>query len=244
METRTNSNKSCNRHEDLVTYLYDESNTEERRSFELHLEQCAWCSAELKDLGRVRDSLGAWNLAFESYAPPVQIEIKRNSIETLHDLLAAILSLPNWMKFAGGATLATAGLLVAFTIAGTRIDLGQGTISFGLNEAPRETQSTSTVASTQTAMTMAEVEKIIAERVATSTAEDRRRQEELSERVSTLSAQLTGLAQSRSRVAAELASLRAEQRVLARRGQATLGEWLFAANGPRESWGGSDERDN
>jgi hypothetical protein len=245
METRIDSNAICGRHEDLVTYLYGESTGEERRSFELHLEQCTSCSGELKGFGRVRDSLGAWNLNFESSVPTVNIEIRRNPIESLRDLLQALSSLPNWIKLAGGAALATTGLLVAFAIAGTRIDLNQGTISFGASEPTIASPSSSSEVGVRPAtLTKAEIEKIIAERVAAATAEDRRKQEELSVRVSSLSAQLASVSQSRGKVAAELASLRAEQRMLAARGQATLGEWLFAANGSREALGGNDERDN
>ena len=85
---------------------------------------------------------------------------------------------------------------------------------------------------------------MISDRVAAVTAENQRQQEELRVRVSGLSAQLALATQSRTQVKAELATLRAEQRALAARGQSTLGEWLFAANGSREAWGGNDERDN
>jgi hypothetical protein len=246
METKINSNVKCNRQEDLVTYLYDEASQDERQAFELHLGQCASCRTEFNDFASVRDSLGSWNLDFEASAPPLQVTIKRNSIETLRDVIRALRTAPGWVKLAGGAAFATAGLLVVFAVAGTRIDLNQGTISFGLrhNEAQVATSTRSGgVEEVQAKLTKAEAERIIAERVAAVTGEDRRKQEELSLRVAGLSAQLASVSESRGRVAAELASLRAEQRVLAARGQATLGEWLFAANDSRHAWGGSDERD-
>ena len=248
MESKVRSEERCHNQELLITYLYDEATSSERRSFEMHLDECASCRKELNALSSVRTTLGAWNLNFETAAPAMQIAIKRNSIETLRELIEALRSWPAWLRLTGAGALATCGLLLAFSLAGTQIDLTRGMVSFGVREVhlqsapPQSIQQGAGRESLQ--LTKPEVEKIIAERIAAATASDRQKQEELSARVAGLSAQLANVTQSRVRVAAELAALRAEQRALAARGQATLGEWLFAANGSREPWGGNDERDN
>jgi anti-sigma factor RsiW len=50
----------CN-HERLLDYLYDELPASERAAFELHLEECADCRAELSELGGTRLALSAWS---------------------------------------------------------------------------------------------------------------------------------------------------------------------------------------
>jgi ABC-type transporter Mla subunit MlaD len=85
---------------------------------------------------------------------------------------------------------------------------------------------------------------MIAERVAAATADHRKREEDLRARIASLSAQLANASQSQARLGSALATLRTEQRALASRGQSTLGEWLFATNGSRETWGVDNERDN
>jgi hypothetical protein len=248
METKMNSGTSCNRESDLVTYLYDEATREERSSFELHLEGCVACRNELSSFASVRNSLGAWNLGLEPAAPRVQVTVQRNSIETLRDLFTALSSWPTWLKLVSGTAVAAAAVLVMFAAAGTRVDVRAGTISFGFGpgqsrSGARLDEAAGRDAHQDVQLTRAEVETMIAARVAAANAEDRKRQEELSVQVASLSAQLATAGQSRGKMAVELATLRAEQRALAARGQ-SLGEWLFAANGSRETWGGADERDN
>src|SRR3954471_22728557 len=54
------STESCARAEDLIAYLYGETNNSEARDFEKHTEQCASCRAELSTFGNVREAIGEW----------------------------------------------------------------------------------------------------------------------------------------------------------------------------------------
>ena len=50
----------CGRSEDLVAYLYGESEAEERERLEAHLVACEKCAAEVEALRSVRRSLATW----------------------------------------------------------------------------------------------------------------------------------------------------------------------------------------
>lgn len=56
------TNHSCGRAEDLVTYLYEEATPDAARDFESHLRQCAACRAGLAAFGGVREAIGDWRL--------------------------------------------------------------------------------------------------------------------------------------------------------------------------------------
>jgi anti-sigma factor RsiW len=60
--TNKNNLPACDRKEDLIAYLYDEANKEERGSFERHLVDCHSCRDELNAFARVRDDLSVWEL--------------------------------------------------------------------------------------------------------------------------------------------------------------------------------------
>ena len=51
---------TCDRREDLVAYLYGESEADERERLEAHLAACESCAAEVDALRSVRRSLAAW----------------------------------------------------------------------------------------------------------------------------------------------------------------------------------------
>src|SRR5262249_41739077 len=131
---KLNSMNDCGRKEDLVTYLYSEANTSDRASFELHLDDCDSCRDELTDFGRVRDDLGAWQLGL---APRAEVILRRSRLDLLRELIGTF---PVWVRGAALAGMVAAMLLVAMSIAGTRISLegGDYAINFGRtgNEAP------------------------------------------------------------------------------------------------------------
>lgn len=52
----------CDEREQLLDYLYDEGDSAARRRMSAHLETCAACRDELRDLAEVRQSLGAWDV--------------------------------------------------------------------------------------------------------------------------------------------------------------------------------------
>ena len=63
---------NCERQEDLVSYLYDELNEVEARNFQLHIDNCRDCKAELASFQDVRKSVVAWrneSLAGVAFTP-------------------------------------------------------------------------------------------------------------------------------------------------------------------------------
>ncbi|MFL6228619.1 MAG: anti-sigma factor family protein [Pyrinomonadaceae bacterium] len=59
----------CGRAEQLVNYLYGESDAEESAGFEQHLSVCAACRDELQAFGQVREAVGAWRAELWQGAP-------------------------------------------------------------------------------------------------------------------------------------------------------------------------------
>ena len=209
----------CDRQTDLMTYLYDEDSPAERGSFERHLDECHACSIELKAFQRVRQELDVWQLGL---MPRMAIAVNRSALDALRELVSF---LPIWVSGTTIATAAAALILVALSLAGTRVDWRQGTVSLGT----RGRAAQSVAGSVQ--LTRAEIETMIAERVAASRVDDERRQAEMRAQISNLSFQLATASQSQTKLASSLVTLRAEHRALVAKGQSTLGEWLFASNG-------------
>src|SRR5262245_23830628 len=126
MNSEKNGN-SCERKEDLVTYLYGEAPATERASFESHLDYCDACRDELTAFGRVRRDLSAWQLG--QVARP-EIVLRRSRLDLLRELVGMF---PLWVRGAAFIGAAAAVLLVSLSIAGTRISLKDGdfAVSFG-----------------------------------------------------------------------------------------------------------------
>jgi hypothetical protein len=242
----SNPINGCARQGDLMSYLYDEASAAERASFESHLTDCGTCRGELAGFRQVRDELGVWQVGF---APRTEIVISRSPLEIFRELIG---QLPFWVRTSGVAAATAAALLIIFAIAGTRVDLRNGTVSFGL-PARTETASGATLAKVSagsniqagnTQLTPADIEGMIAERVKALRAEDAQQAAEIRAQVANLSMRLESANQSQARLSAAINNLRAEQRAMLARGQSTLGEWLFASNGSRESGSGDNEKDN
>lgn len=201
------SDSGCGRQTDLMTYLYDEASPAERGSFERHLEECQACSIELKAFERVRQDLDVWQLGL---MPRMEISVNRSALDALREFVSL---LPVWVRGTILATAAAGIILVALSVAG----------AWG-----RAQQS---VDSGKVQLTRAEIETMIAERLAASRVDDERRQAEMRAQISNLSLQLAAASQSQTKLASSLVTLRAEHRALVAKGQSTLGEWLFASNG-------------
>jgi hypothetical protein len=210
----------CDRQTDLMTYLYDEASPAERGSFERHLDECHACSIELKAFQRVRQELDVWQLGL---MPRMAIAVNRSALDALRELVSL---LPVWVRGTTIATAAAALILVALSLAGTRVDWRQGTVSLGTRGRAAQSVDAGSVQ-----LTRAEIETMIAERVAASRVNDERRQAEMRAQISNLSLQLATASQSQTKLASSLVTLRAEHRALVAKGQSTLGEWLFASNG-------------
>jgi Putative zinc-finger len=110
-----NNPAGCGRKEDLVTYLYDEANAEERASFERHLDECRSCRSELNGFVRVRDDLSAWEVGF---TPRTEIALPKSRKDSLREFLNLF---PAWARGAALTAASLALLLFALSFAGAGI---------------------------------------------------------------------------------------------------------------------------
>lgn len=126
-KNKYNAPNHCGRKEDLVAYLYDEADANERASFERHLDDCDSCRKELTAFGRVRDELSAWQVGF---APRAEVVLQRSNLDLLRELIGMF---PMWVRGAALAGAAVAMLLLALSIAGASVSVKNGAfaISFG-----------------------------------------------------------------------------------------------------------------
>jgi hypothetical protein len=96
---------SCERGDDLVSFLYGEVDEKEARDFERHLLQCAGCRIEVTSFGQVRESIGAWKEeALSVFVPPQTFEPTRpkSALAALREFFDLS---PLWMK--GAVAFAT-----------------------------------------------------------------------------------------------------------------------------------------
>ena len=98
---------TCDRGNDLIAFLYGESDEREARDFERHLRSCARCGLELSSFREIRESIGVWrqdSLAVlpELAAHGTQAAALRTSESVRPSALAAIRAFfdlsPLWMK--------------------------------------------------------------------------------------------------------------------------------------------------
>lgn len=211
-----------------MAYLYGEAGAAESAAFERHLGECAACSGELHSFRRVRQELGAWEVAF---APSVRIAPRRGAMEVLRELLGM---LPVWARAGAGAA---AVLLAGLAIAGTRVSVGRGGFEANFGRVAQ-----TPVAAGDERLTRAEAEALVREAVARAQAESR---EEARRQLAGLEARLS--AAHEARLTKVTAQLKAERRaMLARLGQSqpSIREWLFAANEGRDYLGIEDGKSN
>ena len=100
------NNSTCSRADDLISFLYGESNESEAHDFKQHLEACSNCQNEFAALGGVRESIALWKTEALS-GPRVEIVTapvrRRSAVAALREFFALS---PLWMKGAVGfATL-------------------------------------------------------------------------------------------------------------------------------------------
>jgi hypothetical protein len=94
----TLNNTSCDRADDLISFLYGESDERETNDFKLHLKACANCQNEFVSLGGVRDSIALWKAEAFS-APRVAIAAatiqRRSAAAALREFFTLS---PLWLK--------------------------------------------------------------------------------------------------------------------------------------------------
>ena len=150
MNERQNS-PSCERAPDLIAYVYGEADEREARDFQLHLQQCTTCRAEVASFGVVRELITEWrDEALAGFvSQPVATKAPRKSA------LAALRQFfdlsPLWLKGA------TAFAVVAFCVLAV--------MAF-VNMQSKNVQVASTAPSSETHYTKEDVERLVNEALA------------------------------------------------------------------------------
>ncbi len=98
----------CERHEDLLDYLYEEMSSQQAATFAEHLGACPTCTTELQGLQRLRTDLRAWDFVA---APSLEIVIPRSPWQALKECFQLF---PLWGRGAFALSAAAATLLMAF----------------------------------------------------------------------------------------------------------------------------------
>ncbi len=131
--TDINKTPTCDMHEALVSYLYNEATAEEARRVEQHMAQCAACKHELASFERVRDHLQQWQLDDMPIVRVVTepLSRRRSALDALKELLGVM---PVWAKAVG----AVAAALLVFAVMGTSVSIGNGGVSLRADLLRRE----------------------------------------------------------------------------------------------------------
>ena len=99
----SNFSRACGRAEELMGFLYGESNERDANAFRDHLQQCAVCNAELSSFADIRKSLIAWrNESFSSLPSPAGININAQPRSAVAAIRKFSNLSPTWMRAAVG----------------------------------------------------------------------------------------------------------------------------------------------
>jgi hypothetical protein len=121
--TDANKGPSCNMHEALVSYLYDEAAGDEVRLIETHLKNCPVCAEELNAFKGVRTMLQHWEIEDMPILRMAQASGRRSVLAVLRELLTIA---PLWIKAAG----ALAAAMLVLAVAGTEVSVGRQGVTF------------------------------------------------------------------------------------------------------------------
>lgn len=96
-------NATCDRRDDLISVLYGEASERETAEFQVHMQSCPACQAEMRAFGDIRESIGTWKLeALSPVTPdvyvPAQVPRTKSAIAALREFFDLS---PLWLK---GAT--------------------------------------------------------------------------------------------------------------------------------------------
>jgi hypothetical protein len=93
---------TCERGNDLISFLYGEANEAESRDFERHMRDCAVCKREFASFRNVRESVVAWRQETLGALPAFNSSVALAGKEQRPSALAAIREFfalsPAWMK--------------------------------------------------------------------------------------------------------------------------------------------------
>ena len=94
----THKNSTCDRADDLISFLYGEANEREARDFKQHLLACSSCQSEYASFGDVRESIALWKT--EAFAAPRPAMVRtpvprRSAVAAVREFFALS---PLWLK--------------------------------------------------------------------------------------------------------------------------------------------------
>ncbi|HEV2763065.1 MAG TPA: hypothetical protein VGV38_08725 [Pyrinomonadaceae bacterium] len=129
--TNTNSDAktphaACGRGEDLVAFLYGETDEQSSASFRQHMHACASCREELEAFGGVRGALGVWRDEVLKVSPSLSLETadaappaprparKRSAVAALREFFDLS---PLWLRAACATAAVAFCALGALTLA-------------------------------------------------------------------------------------------------------------------------------
>lgn len=169
MNRITTQTRDCERSEEMLAYLYDEADANERKSFELHMSGCAACRDEYASFGGVREAFAGWReesfaeaASLFPFAPWRRVE-KRSALEAARAFFRLA---PVWLQ-AGVATAAlVVTALVAFALVNMDARRGQNETASGANSHQQQhIAAPTTNAPPQKRYSQQEVDGMIAEGV-------------------------------------------------------------------------------
>jgi len=115
MNERNNS-PDCERAPDLMAFLYDEASEAEASDFQLHLQECGSCRAEVAAFGVVRESITAWRdeaLAGFVSSPVLKKPSTKSALAALRQFFDLS---PLWLKAATALAAVTFCVLAGLAI--------------------------------------------------------------------------------------------------------------------------------
>src|SRR5689334_10694267 len=151
MSNDMNSNRGCDKQEELVTYLYGEATPEATKQFETHMRECLTCARELREFSSLRETMQTWEM---DTLPHIVIQPKRTFVMVMRELLTVT---PVWAK----GLAAVAALLVFAALLNVEVSVGNfkiGAHLFG-KSAPVESAQT---------IKMEDIDKMVQQKVSES----------------------------------------------------------------------------
>jgi len=189
----SDTNKNCNMHEALVSFLYNETTREEGRRVEAHLAECSSCKQELVAFEHVRGMLQQWQID-EMPVVRVVTEPRKSAVALLRELFGLT---PVWARALGAVAAAMLVLAVMGTEVGigrsgisARIDLLQRRQAQQLTSPPTGGQAGDVANAANDAATMEQVRALVTSMIAD---RDRQQSEELKARWVNLESQLSNM---------------------------------------------------
>jgi len=247
-EEMSNEDKrtNCDKHEELVSYLYNEATPEESKLVEQHLNECAACKEELHSFERVRGMLQQWQI---DDLPVVRVVSDRAGERSMLSVLKELISVtPIWAKALGAVAMG----LVVLAIIGTDVSVGSSGFSFraDLLRRDRNAQATGTQNvipsnSSDIEQVRTEVKGLVNQLIAES---ERRQHDEIKAQLVNLESQLqtmrtADLTKLATRIQEQHARLKTIEQDIDRREGLDLTDILFSEvnrPGSRAATGGSD----